>query len=288
MIATEEQRRCPQCYRFFPWPSSFMGARGVPVLRCVTCTKKYLGWERKTDAEKTAAQTKRARTGDGFTVTFVSRSLNRKLGGIPVSITDQRSCPPSCPLQGQGCYAEFHVLGYHWRRTATRGISWRAFCLKVAALPPGQLWRHNEAGDLPGVGDDLNVPALKALVHANRGRRGFTFTHLPLRSLPHRRAVKHANASGFTINLSADSLADADAKADRNLGPVAVVLPSDAPTRGIRTPAGRHVVVCPAEVSGLTCSECRLCAHATRKSIVGFRAHGQSKAMVSELVRDRR
>jgi len=69
------------------------------------------------------------------------------------------------------------------------------------------LWRHNEAGDLPGEGDDIDVPKLRALVQANRGKRGFTYTHKPVLDNPQNAvAIKCANQNGFTVNLSADSI----------------------------------------------------------------------------------
>jgi hypothetical protein len=47
--------------------------------------------------------------------------------------------------------------------------------------------------------------------------------------------------------------------------------------------------VCPAETgAALTCKTCQLCAIPTRKTIVGFIAHGQSAALVSEIVRGKR
>ena len=85
-----------------------------------------------------------------------------------------------------------------------------------------------------------------------------------------------ANAGGFTVNLSANTLAHADELAALAIGPVAVVL--DA-TEGERadavTPAGRKVVTCPATYrDNVTCASCKLCAVADRKVIVGFPAHG--------------
>jgi hypothetical protein len=70
-------------------------------------------------------------------------------------------------------------------------------------------------------------------------------------------------------------------------GPVVVLQPEDAPA-DVRTPAGREVVICPAQTSGLTCAQCRRCSHPFRRSIIGFRAHGQSRALIPEIVRSRR
>jgi hypothetical protein len=89
------------------------------------------------------------------------------------------------------------------------------------------------------------------------------------------------------VNLSADTLEEADALHATKAGPVVVLLPADAPEK-LTTPGGRTVIVCLAETRGLTCEECRLCAKPFRAGIIGFRAHGQFKAHVPELVQLRR
>lgn len=288
MPVRDGEQRCPQCWK----PrvlESFFGHRGDTPHRfraCVVCRRKYRGWSKKTFDQKLALQKPRAVTGTGYRVSFVLRSGNRKLGGIPVSMTDRASCPTTCGLRERGCYAEFHNQRAHWEKVGNTGMGWIDFCGQIAALPPGTIWRHNEAGDLPGRGDDLDVVALTSLVAANRGRRGFTFTHQH-RQANHLAAIRAANDQGFVVNLSADSLEQADELAGTGAGPVVVTVESDAAVR-LRTPAGRRVVICPNQTSAhLTCRECRLCAVPDRKAIVGFRAHGQYRALVSELVRSR-
>lgn len=212
-------------------------------------------------------------------------SGNTKTGEVPVSMTSSPTCPTSCPQRGGACYAERHFVGMHWRRlSAGEGMTWDAFCQMVADLPEGQVWRHNEAGDLPGEGDEIDDAKLLQLVEANRGRIGFTYTHKEVfaydgMAVGNRMAIMSANENGFVINLSADNLKHADALADLWIGPVAVTLPTYAP-RKLFTPAGRTVIVCPAQWSSVTCDDCRLCAKPQRKAIIGFWAHGPGKANV--------
>lgn len=283
-------RKCPQCGKPREYPSEFLGARGKPINFCTTCRKNYSGWATKPPAERAAVPRTGVPIEGELRVTFVASSKNAKLGGIPATTSSRGTCPPSCSFYDGGCYALYGKLAFHWRNVPRDGLPWSAFCERVAALPEDQLWRHNVAGDLPGDGEHIDGELLGELVEANRGRRGFTFTHKT--GEEHHELLQWANLEGFTVNLSAESLEAADALFQEGspltkAGPVTVVLPSDAPDR-LRTPAGRSVVVCPAETEGLTCVECQLCAHPFRKSIVGFRAHGQSKARVSELVTLRR
>jgi len=183
-----------------------------------------------------------------------------------------------------GCYAKLGHVSMHWAKVTSgvNAISWEAFCETVKALPSEQLWRHNQAGDLPGLGSKIDTRALAALVKANAGRKGFTYTHKPMGLAENRRAVANANAKGFTINLSGNNLADADRLADLAIGPVVVVLPKDA-TANTTTPKVRRVVVCPAtQRDDVTCQSCGLCAR-QRDVIVGFPAHGVSAAKASAI-----
>ncbi len=207
-------------------------------------------------------------------------SRNAKTGPIPVSTTSAESCPNACPFNNAnkgGCYAESGPLAMHWRKVTqgARGDAFGTFLDKIARLPKGQLWRHNAAGDLMGQGDTLDTIALAALVKANKGRNGFTYTHKPLTSQAERGAIRDANASGFTVNLSGNDLAHADSLYDMDIGPVVVVLPKDT-TQSVVTPKGRKVIVCPATVrDDVSCATCGICAK-LRKAIVGFPAHGTS------------
>ena len=79
-------------------------------------------------------------------------------------------------------------------------------------MPRGIVWRHNQAGDLPGI-DNVNIDATKLLqlVESNKGRKGFTYTHYPvIDNNWNQGLIKNANKLGFTINLSAESYSEAD------------------------------------------------------------------------------
>lgn len=217
-------------------------------------------------------------------VHLTSISGNAKTGPIPVSTTEAASCPPSCPLRSRGCYAKGGPLGLHWSAVSQRkrGMTWNVFLDAIRALPDGQLWRHNQSGDLPGIGEEIDAGELGGLIMANAGKRGFTYTHKhgSARNLS---LIRDSNAAGFTVNLSANSLAHADELAATGAGPVACVLPSEQ-TANTTTPAGRRVVICPAtQREGVTCASCKLCSRADRTVIVGFPAHGASKKAASAI-----
>jgi hypothetical protein len=218
------------------------------------------------------------------------KSSNAKTGKIPVSTSARETCPPECPLLGD-CYGSsgYH-LRMHWDKVSKgeRGVEWGEFLEQIRAIPEGSLWRHNQVGDLPGEGSKIDARKLGELTLANRGKRGWTYTHKPVLSGEHaqsnQEAIRKANKGGFTVNLSANNPQHADELAKLGIAPVCVILPRDA-ERGSRTPEGRRIVTCPAQVREDTdCSRCGLCAKAERKGvIVGFLAHGANARKVEQL-----
>lgn len=214
---------------------------------------------------------------------FVRTSGNRKTGPISVTNTDAGSCPPSCGLFAE-CYAKSGHVAIHWRKLVPgAGLSLDELCAYIRTIPGRALWRHNVAGDLPGNGDDIDAKALRKISRANKGRRGFTYTHKPL-TPDNIAAITAAVGAGFTINLSADNAAAADNLAAHGL-PVVVVIPADAP-KVTRTPRGRKIVHCPAENSDrVTCANCGLCALADRPYLIGFKPKGVKRRAVDAIAR---
>lgn len=224
-----------------------------------------------------------------YLITRVSR--NAKTGPIMVTTSPRGTCPTTCPLMRHGCYADSGPLAFLWAGLTSavatgkpspngRGNlhvrSLADLVRAIKSLPKGALWRHNQAGDLAHVNGDVDGESLHRITLANRQARtkGFTYTHHDtLHNLHNRNHIHAAVQRGFTVNLSANSLAHADALAELNIAPVVVVLPRDG--KPCRTPQGRHVAVCPAVLSDrVTCATCGLCASASRAAIIGFPAHG--------------
>lgn len=210
-------------------------------------------------------------------------SSNSKTGPIPVSTSPRTTCPSTCGFKGNGCYAENHPLVHHWNAVTRgeKGVDWAGFVDEIRRLPKGQLWRHNQAGDLQGADDVIDAAALRALAAANKGRRGFTYTHYP--ALPANvKAMRAAVKAGFTINLSSDNLDEADRLAATGL-PIVTVVPMG--WEGKATPGGLPVTVCPAQrLEHMTCAICQLCQKADRRAVVAFEAHGSRRKTVERVI----
>lgn len=210
-------------------------------------------------------------------------SGNSKTGPIATSYSSEDTCPPSCGMR-EACYAKTGRVRIHWGKVnrGERGRPWADFCAQVAALLPGQIWRHNVAGDLPGRGERINGRMLRRLVQANRGRRGFTYTHKRPDVANNAEHIRHANDHGFTVNLSANHPGEVDALVAIGCGPVVTAMPEGSPDRQ-QTAGGNVIIRCLAESGNTNCSICQLCAKANRIDaqgrwlVVGFTAHGALK-----------
>lgn len=222
------------------------------------------------------------------------KSTNRKTGKIPVSTSSQKTCPDSCQLK-KVCYADVGCLKWHWDKVSNgtqKNLSnWEGFVEKIGALPKDQLWRHNQAGDLVGKKDVICAYSLDDLIEANKGKRGFTYTHYPIIKEQYKGnesneangivgfnklCVQRANDGGFTVNVSADNLEIAEKLFNEGLPTVSVVS-EDAPAKG-KTKNGIPYIVCPAQVKeGVTCHSCGLCQKSQRKAIIAFQVHGTHK-----------
>jgi hypothetical protein len=186
-----------------------------------------------------------------ITYHFTRVSGNSKTGPMPVTTTNANSCPPTCRLKNNGCYADAGHLALYWRavsRGQCRG-TFDELLEHISTVRRNALWRHNQAGDLtPSVLGVIDSGLLKELALVNWGRRGFTYTHYP--PIPvNCAAIREANRLGFTVNLSVETLDQADRYAALAIAPVVVVLPARA-SRPVRAPGGRLVIVCPASLGG--------------------------------------
>ena len=225
-------------------------------------------------------------------VHITKKSANAKTGAMPVTTTEESSCPKSCPhLQSGGCYAKSGPVSWHWNKVSKglRGGTWDELTTYVSKLKAGQLWRHNQAGDFfsteQGSKEYIRLDLLKSLVDANKssGAKGYTYTHHELHT-HNLEAIKYSNRNGFTVNASCESMTQADDAIAQGV-PAVCVVDSTKPVPA-RTPAGTRVLVCPAqdETRDVDCKSCGICQQSNRKCVVAFLAHGnQSKKVNANL-----
>lgn len=144
--------------------------------------------------------------------------------------------------------------------------------------------------------------ALEQIALANKGRRGFTYTHYPwmdsacLDEQWNRMLIQYANSLGFTINASCETAEQADLAIAFGI-PAVLVVPEDAPNSWT-TEGGNLVKTCPAVLyDNVTCATCGVCQKQTLtgpggvkrpRHIVAFPVHGVGKGKAAKIIKELR
>ncbi len=214
------------------------------------------------------------------------KSSNAKTGPIPVSTSSRATCAPSCPFLLNGCYGDVGPLAIHWGAVTKgeRGEPLPRFLANIASLPADQLWRMNQAGDLAHTNGRISRRFIRGIIAANKGRRGFTYTHHDLSQGENLSLVRQANRQGFRVNVSTESEPAADRAIAAGL-PAVITVPSAEERTTWQTPAGNTVLICPAQRSDtLTCADCQLCHKRGARVVIAFKAHGASRRKVESAI----
>ncbi len=205
-------------------------------------------------------------------------SQNSKTGPIAVSSTGWSSCPPDCGMKDE-CYA---MKGYHTRLHGDaitrheRGVPPDQFIKQVAALRPGTMFRHNVGGDLWHQRGRIDRTLLKLLTQAVQHlSHAWTYTHHRPDSW-NQYAIRLANRTGFTVNVSTETLDDAIKYYRRGYPVTCVIDGSDTATFRHK---GVPFKVCENQATNKTtqCCGCGngtpMCAIPDRDYIVAFIKH---------------
>ena len=227
-------------------------------------------------------------------------SGNTKVGKrVVVTTTSRSSCPDACPLKPEydedgkripkGCYGDQFHMKMHWDKVTSgeRGYSLDELTKRIAKLPYKSMVRHDQAGDLPGDGKfTLYRDDCLKLAKAYRRNLAWTYTSYPLPGF-NLETIREMLRLDFVINKSCFSLEQVDSAMDLGI-PATVVLPCKTKGRKLRTPKGRIVARCPAEMSkDINCGNCGgskgpLCLRKDRDFAVSFYAHGIFKKLVDK------
>ena len=223
---------------------------------------------------------------------LTKKSSNKKTGPIAVSTTSKDSCPATCPLKGNGCYADSGPLRLHWeivsagdQHAKPRGCTFEVFLSQIKSLAENSALRINQAGDLPHFNGSINRSHVLELatVCGERSLKAWTYTHHNLNDGDNKFTVLKANKLGLTVNVSAHSQQHAAYYHKQGLPAVCIVPKNEERTFWVYDDVS--FIVCPAQTNkDMNCDTCRLCANANRKSVVAFRAHGNSARKVEQTI----
>lgn len=228
---------------------------------------------------------------------YVEDSKNKKISGrrradatyVPV----KQTCPKSCKLMGNGCYAVLSYVGIVNSRLTKKADNLSA--VKVAKLEAQAIDNAYGGGPIPKYrdlrihvsGDSRTIKGTK-IINAALGRwkkRGgdsvFGYTH----------AWKHVPRntwSNASVLASVDSIKDVIDARNAGYAP-AIVVPDFTTSRAFKLSGSDTTwIPCPAETKdkNIACADCRLCMKAdwlfsTNRGIA-FAAHGVQKEKIKK------
>lgn len=236
-------------------------------------------------------------SGAPFTVLWTAQSRNRKTDNVPTAWvgsnqTEARESCAGCPLLGGKCYAwsgATQLAAGSARKNAERVPHRYTLSAALAGRAlSARMVRLTGLGDIGRSGRELADSIVAEVRRVGLAVVGYTH---------HWREAGVADAWRGRLMASTETLEDAD-RAARDGWRATVVVPADHP-RVSRTPEGRTVVVCPAQVAearakarteynynagnagmdAITCNRCLLCDASRPGPIIAFREHGNgSKA----------
>lgn len=214
------------------------------------------------------------------------KSANAKTGPLTAVSRSQDSCPTSCALMNNGCYAESGPGGGIFSMVSRYGTEMTTDEMVDAITDTkdeGVRW--SVSGDLLTEDGTLDYDYINAIerVHTERPDLfGIIYTH----------AINEPNPiSAIPVNASCDTEDDVITAIANGYVPT-MVTPhdEDAP----KMVAGRRAVVCPAETKrgDVTCLTCKLCAKGDDsfrdgRPVILFPTHGTRKRAAAEAARER-
>ena len=217
---------------------------------------------------------------------FVKKSGNKKTGFMPVTYNSRLSCPNSCIFRNNGCYADNYHTALNWDKVTSgqRGGTFKELLNNIKALKPGTIWRACVAGDIPSNSKgEMSRTYLKGITEANKGLKGYTYTHNRLDIGENISLLKTANKKGFTVNISTETEAAAD-NAILNSLPAVMVVKSTETRLSWFTKNKNKILVCPAQTNGVNCIDCQLCQHRPKQLIIAFKAHGNQTKKIDKIL----
>ena len=210
--------------------------------------------------------------------TAVEKSGNAKTGPVSVTYASQSSCPKTCPLLNNGCYAE---LGYV-RLVTNRLNKQPATPIDVAKAEAEAL--NKLSGTRPlrchVVGDCSTDETAKIVSEAaKRFPVAWSYTHAW-------RTVKRSSWNNVSILASVEKLSDAKLAHKRKYPSAIIVNKFKSMKAWVED--GFRIIPCPAQTKDINCTQCKLCWKSDwlhqSKSVIAFEAHGSKKNTVKELV----
>lgn len=200
-------------------------------------------------------------------VAIVPISANKKTGYVAATYASQSSCPSSCPLFKQGCYAETGHVGIQTHRLNKSLIIDQTEIAQIEAkgirsLKGGIPLRVHVVGDC-ATNESASIVSQAMIEYKGNA---WTYTHAW-------RDVDHSSWNGAAVLASCESTEDVKAASAKGYATALIVDKHDSDNAYIRD--GIKIIPCPEQTKGVQCNSCKLCFKPQNlKGTIGFAAHG--------------
>jgi hypothetical protein len=223
-------------------------------------------------------------------VTYVVDSGNVKIAGSnkvdATYVSIKASCPSSCNLKDQGCYAQLGNVGIHIHRMDKEAEGMSA--LQIARAEAKAIDSSYKGGSIPKnrdlrlhvAGESRTVTGTKIINKAvgrwkNRGGNDcWSYTHAW-------RNVPREEWSNVSVLASVDSISDVEDARQQGYAPAIVVSEFTNAKAFKMKGSSTKWIPCPAQTKEVPCTDCRLCFNADRlykgNFGIAFAAHGIKK-----------
>lgn len=211
----------------------------------------------------------------------VLHSTNSKVGDVAATYAPiSQTCPASCPLRNNGCYAQSGNVGFKVRRTEdySSGLNGDTVAM-LEGDEIADMARHSPLGHALRIHVSGDAITDHRASHMARGAsvwpgRVWSYTHAW-------RSVNRESWGRVSILASCESVADV-VRANRKGYASALVVAHHPPDgRAFTTPEGIKVIPCPSQTRDVKCTDCRLCWDDKRllsqAACISFAAHGATK-----------
>jgi hypothetical protein len=219
----------------------------------------------------------------------VLHSKNAKVGDVAATYAPiAQTCPVSCPLRNNGCYAQSGNVGFKVRRTEeySAGLNGDTVATlegdEIADMarhaPTGHPLRIHVSGDATS---DYRAAQMARGARVWPGKV-WSYTHAW-------RDVSRTSWGRVSVLASCESVSQVILAAWRGYAAALVVAEHPADGRAYRTPEGVKVIPCPSQTRGVLCTDCRLCWDDAlllkQGACIAFAAHGASKKRTLTVIR---
>ena len=219
----------------------------------------------------------------------VLHSENSKVGDVAATYAPiAQTCPTSCALRNNGCYAQSGNVGFQVRRTEreTEGMNGDTVAVlegdEIADMarhsPKGHALRIHVSGDATST------------FRAQQMARGASVWLGPVWSYTHAWRTVPRDAWGRVSVLASVETEEGALRAlQEGYAAALVVSAHPADGRAYRTLGGLKLIPCPSQTRDVKCTDCRLCWDdknlLRQNAAITFAAHGSGKKRALTVVR---